>query len=228
MSILERFEQRVDRLVNGALDDANETDLKPVEIAAALHSEVDDNATSIGAGRTVAPNTFAVDLSATDFSRLMPFEAPLKNELISVVKEHIAAKKFITPSIVGLSFSLDNTLPSGVFRITSESVDESGNKIEDVPAAVVRKGAHVLINGYAHPLTLQRTIFGRGTEADVRIDDNGVSRKHFEIVLGTPPKLHDLNSTNGTYIYADRITEVDLVADVDIKVGNTVVQFRTR
>lgn len=228
MSILERFEQRVDRLVNGALDDANETDLKPIEIAAALHSEVDDNANSIGAGRTVAPNAFAIDFSATDFARLMPFEAPLKNELISVVKEHIAAKKFMTADAVGISFALDNSLPSGVFRITSESVDESGNKIDDVPAAVVRKGAHVLINGYAHPLTLQRTVFGRGTEADVRIDDNGVSRKHFEIVLGTPPKLHDLNSTNGTYIYADRITEVDLVTDVDIKVGNTVVQFRTR
>ena len=228
MSILERFEQRVERLVNGALDDATETDLKPVEIAAALQTEIDDNATSIGAGRTVSPNAFAIDFAATDFARLMPFETPLKNELISLVSEHIKAQRYSTTDDVTVKFSLDNSLPSGVFRITSDTRDEVGEPVEDVPAAVVRKGAHVLINGYAHPLTLQRTVFGRGTEADVRIEDNGVSRRHFEIVLGNPPRLHDLNSTNGTYIYANRVSDVELIADVDIKVGNTVVQFRAR
>ncbi|MEY3278282.1 MAG: hypothetical protein RLZZ426_768, partial [Actinomycetota bacterium] len=44
MGILDRFEQRVDRLVNGAFAKAFSAEVQPVEIAAALQSEVDDRA----------------------------------------------------------------------------------------------------------------------------------------------------------------------------------------
>lgn len=228
MGILERFEQRVDRLVNGALIQAHEAEVQPIEIAAALLAETDDSAMIVGAGKTVAPNSFAIDLSPTDYERLMPFERPLRSEFASVIKEHVNAERYSTLGGFSVAMAQDSALTTGVFRITATSVDDAGEKVEDIPAAVVRQGPQVVINGFAHPLTLQRTVFGRATDADIRIDDNGVSRRHFEILMGNPPKLHDLNSTNGTFILGERITEIALKADVDIKAGNTVIQFRLR
>jgi pSer/pThr/pTyr-binding forkhead associated (FHA) protein len=86
----------------------------------------------------------------------------------------------------------------------------------------------LVIDGFAHPLTRQRTTLGRGTDADIRIDDNGVSRRHCEIELTSPAVLRDLGSTNGTWVQGQRVSEVTLNTDVDINIGSTTVQFRMR
>ena len=44
MGLLERFEDSLDRLVNGAFARAFKAEVQPVEIAAALQREVDDRA----------------------------------------------------------------------------------------------------------------------------------------------------------------------------------------
>ena len=80
MGVLDRFEQRIDRLVHGAFAKAFESDVQPVEIAAALQSETDDRAMIVGAGRTVVPNVFTVDLSDSDFNRLSAYDQPLRDE----------------------------------------------------------------------------------------------------------------------------------------------------
>ncbi len=228
MGSLERFEQRVDRLVNGALAQAVDMEVQPVEVAAALQAEIDDNIMIVGAGKSMAPNSFVIDFSPADYARLAEFQNPLRSELATIAKEHINTERYSTVGGVGVSFSEDPTLTTGVFRITASSVDDAGDKIADIPAAAVRQGPQVVINGFAHPLTLQRTVLGRGTDTDIRIDDSGVSRRHCEIVMANPPILRDLNSTNGTFIYGEKVNEIALKADVDIKVGNTVIQFRLR
>ena len=52
------------------------------------------------------------------------------------------------------------------------------------------------INGNRHQISRATLVLGRSTEADVRIDDPGVSRRHCEIRVGTPlgragPGLHE-------------------------------------
>ena len=58
---------------------------------------------------------------------------------------------------------------------------------------------HVLVvdgPGTRHELTTGRNVIGRGTEADIRLPDTGVSRKHVDVVLdggdgdGRGPRLH--------------------------------------
>ncbi|MEY4322600.1 MAG: hypothetical protein RL410_381, partial [Actinomycetota bacterium] len=181
-----------------------------------------------GIGQTVVHNAFSVDLASSDYERLHGIESPLRTELINLVKEHINAHKYAALGGISINFAKDEVLPTGVFRIVGETLDLSGDRVSDVSAAVVRQGLHMIINGLSHPLTLQRTTFGRGTDVDIRVDDNGVSRRHCEIILSNPPVLRDLNSTNGTFILGERVTEKQLLADVDIKIGNTVMQFRMR
>ena len=228
MGVLDRFEQRIDRLVHGAFAKAFESDVQPVEIAAALQAETDDRAMIVGAGRTVVPNVFTVDLSDSDYQRLLAFDKPLRDELAATLLEHVTDQRYTTLGKIQVSFARDENLITGVFRVNAEVRDESGDRVEEVASAVTRRGPHVVINGFAHPLTRQRTLIGRGADADIKLEDTGVSRNHCEIVLSMPPVLRDLQSTNGTWVGGDRIIEMELSSDTDITVGSTVIQFRMR
>ena len=73
MGVLQRFEQRLDTLVNGAFAKAFRSEVQPVEIAGALQRELDDKAVPLGTDRTVGPNTFTVELSPRDHDRLGPY-----------------------------------------------------------------------------------------------------------------------------------------------------------
>ena len=222
-ALLDKFEQRLDRLVNGAFAKAFKAEVQPVEVAAALQRELDDRAVVIGAGRNVVPNIFTIDFSSRDFERLMAFEAPLRSELVDVVKEHATQQHYMLLGGVALMFTEDPSLDTGLFRIRVEARDD-GTQPDDA----TRRGPRITHDGIVHPLTRHSTKIGRGTDADIRIDDSGVSRHHAEIILSTPIVLRDLNSTNGTWIGRERITEVELDRDTEIKIGSATIQFHVK
>jgi hypothetical protein len=51
--MLDKFEQRVDKMVNGAFAKAFKSEVQPVEIAAALQKEMDERAAVVSRARTV-------------------------------------------------------------------------------------------------------------------------------------------------------------------------------
>ncbi|MGY4935356.1 FHA domain-containing protein, partial [Streptomyces sp. 900116325] len=67
---------------------------------------------------------------------------------------------------------------------------------------------------------------GRSTEADVRIDDPGVSRRHCEIRTGTPSTIQDLGSTNGIVVDGQHTTRATLRDGSRIVVGSTTIVYR--
>lgn len=213
--------------MNGAFAKAFATEVQPVEIAAALAREVDDRAVIIGAGRTVVPNVFTVDLAPADFERLNPFANALKLEMAGFVREHITEQRYTTLGNISVELNLDATLTTGIFRVSAQA-EENGNLVEDVQSVETRRGPHVILNGFVHPLTTSSTVIGRGTDTDIRVDNNSVSRRHCEITLSSPITIKDLGSTNGTWIQGERITEKTLHGDVDITLGDVVLQFRMR
>lgn len=228
MGILDRFEDRINRVVNGAFARAFESEVQPVEIAAAIQSEVDEKAVIVGAGRTVVPNHFLVELAQSDFERLSTYEAPLKAEIAAVIREHIVTQRYTALGQINIALAVDNQLTTGVFRVIATAVDDGGAPIQTSDQLATRKGPTVVIDGFVHPLTRTKTIIGRSEAADIQVEDSGVSRKHCEIDLLSNPVLRDLGSTNGTWIHGNRITEQKLSEDVDIKIGETVIQFRMR
>jgi two-component system, NtrC family, response regulator AtoC len=56
-------------------------------------------------------------------------------------------------------------------------------------------------------------VIGRGVEADIRIDDPSISRKHALLSIGPRVRIKDLGSANGTRV-ADRALEPGQLADV--------------
>jgi hypothetical protein len=228
VGILDRFEDRINRVVNGAFAKAFESEVQPVEIAAAIQAEVDEKAVIVGAGRTVVPNRFLVDLSQADYDRLLTYENPLKSEIAAVIREHIVTQRYTTLGQIKIELAVDDDLTTGVFRVTSTAEDDGGEPITTSEQLSSRKGPTVVIDGFVHPLTRTKTIIGRSEAADIQVEDSGVSRKHCEIDLLSTPIVRDLDSTNGTWIHGERITEQKLSEDVDITIGTTVIQFRMR
>lgn len=82
------------------------------------------------------------------------------------------------------------------------------------------------INGTRHQISRATLVLGRSTEADVRIDDPGVSRRHCEIRTGTPPTIQDLGSTNGIVVDGQHTTRATLRDGSRIVVGSTTVIYR--
>lgn len=78
MGLLERFEDSLDRMVNGAFARAFKAEVQPVEIASALQREISDRAAVIDRNRTVIPNVFNVELSEHDYKRLAVFKDALQ------------------------------------------------------------------------------------------------------------------------------------------------------
>ncbi|ALV50877.1 FHA domain-containing protein [Streptomyces althioticus] len=82
------------------------------------------------------------------------------------------------------------------------------------------------INGTRHQISRATLVMGRSTEADVRIDDPGVSRRHCEIRTGTPSTIQDLGSTNGIVVDGQHTTRATLRDGSRIVVGSTTVIYR--
>ncbi|BDM73510.1 hypothetical protein HEK616_69970 [Streptomyces nigrescens] len=82
------------------------------------------------------------------------------------------------------------------------------------------------INGTRHQISRPTLVLGRSTDADVRIDDPGVSRRHCEIRVGTPPTIQDLGSTNGIVVDGQHTTRASLRDGSRIVVGSTTIVYR--
>ncbi|MFJ9692990.1 FhaA domain-containing protein [Kitasatospora sp. NPDC101183] len=84
----------------------------------------------------------------------------------------------------------------------------------------------VEVNGARHQISGSACVLGRSTEADVRIDDPGVSRKHAEIRPGTPSMVLDLGSTNGIVVDGQHTQRATLRDGSRIVVGSTTIVYR--
>jgi DNA-binding winged helix-turn-helix (wHTH) protein len=78
------------------------------------------------------------------------------------------------------------------------------------------------------PLSQGAADIGRSSEAAVRIDAAGVSRRHARIVVaGDEARVEDLGSKNGTFVDARPVAGACLLKDGDeIRVGPVALTFR--
>jgi hypothetical protein len=88
---------------------------------------------------------------------------------------------------------------------------------------MVREGKNA---SYEIELRHQVTSIGRGADADVRLTDQAVSRRHAEIRIANGGAiLNDLQSTNGTTLNGVRITTTALADGDELRIGETVLIF---
>jgi len=234
MGMLQRFENRLEGLVSGAFAKAFRSAVQPVEIAAALQREVDNSAQILSRNRRLVPNQFHVELSSSDHERLAPYSSTLTDELSDMLRDHAHEQSYVFTGPVAISFHEREDLSTGRFRVRSAALAKVTPATErSLTDTAVRRASVILeVNGMRHPLEPPGIVVGRGTEADLRINDPGVSRRHAEIRVdahgrsGIDVSVVDLGSTNGMLVNGHRVQQAALEDGATIKLGNTTMRVR--
>jgi hypothetical protein len=231
---LSNFEHKLEQMISGAFARAFRSAVQPVEISAALQRECDNNAQILSRDRRLVPNDFHVELAQTDLDRLAPYDSAMADELVSQLREHAEQQSYVFPGPVTIVFEAADDLTTGRFRIRSRA---QAKVTGSASATQVRRARAVLeVNGTRHPLQAPGLVIGRGTEADVRINDPGVSRRHIEFVVSTGSttesgddlaiEVRDLGSTNGMLVDGHRVTQTGVRDGTHVKIGNTTMTVR--
>jgi hypothetical protein len=228
VGVLQRFERRLEGLVQGAFTKAFGGWVEPVEVAAALRREAEDRKTIVAAGRVLVPNAFVVELGPADSDRLRDYDEPLRNELAAMVRESAQEHGWSFVGPVEVTFHETDELDTGAFRVRSSVA--AGAVEAQAPAAAPAApelGPRVEVGTTTHRITAA-TVVGRGAEADVQLTDTGVSRRHAEFrPVGTGLEVHDLGSTNGTWVNGRRLQVASLRDGDVVTVGTTELVVRT-
>lgn len=233
MGVLQRFEHRLERAVSGAFARAFRSAVQPVEIAASITREIDHSTQVLSRQRTLVPNAFRVELSPSDYERLSPYGGTLRSELDQMVRDHVDEQRYTLAGPVAIELSQRHDLTTGRFLVTGRAnaaVTPAANP-GPTDTGVRRAPVVVEINGVRHPVTEAGLVMGRGEEADLRINDPGVSRRHAEIRIGTGDQqmtvsVVDLGSTNGTQVDGRRVQQAMLRHGSEIVIGSTTVVVR--
>jgi hypothetical protein len=205
-----------------------------VEISAALAREVDNSAQILSRDRRIVPNDFHVELAQPDHERLQGLGAALDEELVASLKEHAAGQSYVFTGPVTITLESADDLTTGRFRVRSKAVARVSQAGPDPSETQVRRATATLdINGERLPLAAPGIVVGRGNDADLRVNDPGVSRRHVEFRVtedanGPRVSVHDLGSTNGVLVNGKRVESATLVDGAEIRIGNTTLTLHQR
>jgi Protein of unknown function (DUF3662)/FHA domain len=228
MGILERFEKKVEGAVSAVFARTFKGDVQPVEITARLQRELDAEAKLMSRDKRLVPNQFSVHLAQTDHDKLAPYAKTLNTEIGAELRKHARDMGYVFNGPIKIKFELDSGLPTGRFTVTSEAVAGITERNGPAGDTTIRRARLVLeVNGTRHPLRAPGLVVGRGTEADLRINDPGVSRQHVEfLVNGEDLEVVDLGSTNGMLVNGTKVPRAVLHDGSEVKIGRTTMTVR--
>jgi hypothetical protein len=257
--VLQRFEKRLEGLVEGAFAKVFKGVVHPVEILNAMQREAEAHKAILAGGRTLVPNRYVIDLSPYDHSRLAPYAAALAQELAQSQAEFIGEQGWTVYGDVIVEIERGDGLDTGMFRVTAEvytggdvapqsapppydpgppmgqGYDQpqgygqpQGYQQQPAYGQQPGRGVRLIANdGRTYPLSIGSTVIGRGDQANLRLPDVGISRRHARLDYdGAQVVLTDLGSTNGSMVNGQRISAVALNPGDMIQIGTTTLTFR--
>jgi hypothetical protein len=248
VSVLQRFEKRLEGLVEGAFAKVFKGVVHPVEILNAMQREAEAHKAILAGGRTLVPNRYVIDLSPYDHSRLAPYAAALAQELAQSQAEFIGEQGWTVYGDVIVEIERGDGLDTGMFRVTAEVY--TGGDVAPISGGGYGAPAYgydqqqgygggqgggqgartvrlVATDGRSYPLSIGSTVIGRGDQANLRLPDVGISRRHARLDYdGAQVVLTDLGSTNGTTVNGQRVSAVALNPGDMIQLGTTTLTFR--
>jgi hypothetical protein len=213
---LQQFEERLERLVEGTLAKPFRSNLQPVEIGRRLTREMDLHR-RVGVRGLIAPNAFAVTLSAADVSRFSNFVEALSRELADAAREHARIEGYSFVGPVEVEIFEGSSLKAGRFTVTADVHEsEDGGFLAEL---VLPDGRRVTVGSEA-------LVIGRLPDCEVVLPDSNVSRHHAELRRkGDGVFVTDLGSTNGTRVNGTPVREQLLASGDEISVGSTKLVF---
>jgi FHA domain/Protein of unknown function (DUF3662) len=151
----------------------------------------------------------------------------LNAELATELRKPAREMGYVFNGPIKIAFELDTHLPTGRFTVTSQAVagiTPRGGRASET--AISRAPLVLEVNGTRHPLQPPGLVIGRGSEADLRINDPGISRRHAQIRVnpagqGLQIDIVDLGSTNGIMVNGQKVQQAALREGSRIEIGST-------
>jgi hypothetical protein len=212
--VLQRFEQRLERMVEGTFGKAFKSGLQPVELGRKVTRQLDAQRQLGVDGIPVVPNNVGVYLSPDDFARFQAFADALARELAELVRDHARAEGYRFLGAVTVHLVADEDLRVGECDVVGEIAEG------------VLAGSLVLPDGRRVAIGEAGLSLGRLPDNDVVLTDTQASRRHAEIrPMGNGFLLVDRRSTNGTRVNGVAVGEHALVDGDEITIGTTDFRF---
>ena len=139
------------------------------------------------------------------------------------------------------------------YAAAPDDLDEDDDGLEappaSVPAARVAEPEHrpapkpakvrasdrpcLIVDGHRYLLMGAINVLGRDDDADIILDDPGVSRRHSEIRVSIDGPhfvalIRDLGSTNGTFVNGERVDSEHLRDGDQVTIGRTSMTYRAK
>jgi hypothetical protein len=215
LGLIDKFEKGLEKKVTGLFTKTFKSGLEPVEIASAIKGQMDAKASILSRDRILVPNSYLVGLSPQDHQKLTNLGEPLLDELKNLASEHAVKQGFQFGEVLEIKLTAVPSLALGQLEVSSEA-----KKLDVAWIPVLQ------INGVSHEILKSRTTVGRDAAADLQIGDNGLSRKHFEILWdGQRAAVRDLGSTNGTQVLGKKIDQLAISSGTVVSAGRTNFLF---
>jgi prepilin-type processing-associated H-X9-DG protein len=215
MSWFARIEQACAAFIERTFAKTFPSDLEPAQIARKLVATMEAK-TRGGDGSLVAPGRYIVSVHPEDYNRLLPHRAYLEREWGELLVD--MAQR------VNIAFA-----DGGVAVVLEELASIPLGAVEIEPAAQLQRFQLRMVRGVpshgVYPVD-GTTHVGRSEESEIFLVDPSVSRRHAVIDLQAGwPIVHDLSSTNGTFVNGERIEARRLAAGDTISFGKTELRL---
>lgn len=221
MSWFARIEQSCAAFIERSFAKTFPSDLEPAQIARKLVATMEAKTHGTDAG-LFAPDRYTVLVNPEDYERLVPHREYLEREWADLLND-MADRVNVSfgNGFASVVLMQRNSIPKGAIEIDLDIHDPT-ERI-DIPRRAPSIGRFQLrmVRGApaygVYPIEGPIHI-GRSDESDIFLIDPSVSRKHAVIDVDAGwPIVHDLESTNGTFVNGERIetrrlSEGDVVA----------------
>ena len=251
MPVLRSIESKIEGLFEGVFGRAFRTNVQPIEIARKLVKEMDDHR-NVSVSRVYVPNEYTIYLAPDDRRQFAGYEGSLVGELQEYLAEHARRERYALLGDPKVTVTVDADLAIGEFGIATRLVEPEA--AVDLPAAVAPEDpeppAQTMVykapqpppvvappapepevvtlsfGGAVKTVSKPRVVLGRSREVDVRVPDEGISRRHAEIRHEDGEYwIVDLGSMNGTLVNGARIDRARLTDGDTIALGSTEIVF---
>lgn len=215
--VLQGFERRLERLVEGVFSKTFSSRVQPVEIGRAIIRRLETQRTITQQGATV-PNNVTVHISNKDVEQLDGILSNLADELCIVVRDHANSENYRLVGPINVTLVSDSSITPGQIDVKTNFDQGRG----------ANRGILIGPNNEKIQLEAETTTIGRMTTCTIPLTDSRVSRLHAEIAKNAEGyEITDKGSTNGTQVNGETITgSHTLVIGDKITFGSTVFEFQ--
>jgi hypothetical protein len=229
VSWFSRIESSCAAFIERAFAKTFPSDLEPAQIARKLVATM-EAATRGGDDGLIAPGNYVVYVNPEDLERLKPHGAYLEREWSQLLID-MASRVDIAFSDGGVQIVLQprESIPAGAVEIEPGSLEQTERIAFARPEKAIARFQLRMVKGvpaygvYAIDRSLH---VGRSDDSELFLVDPSVSRRHAVIDVDSGwPIVHDLGSTNGTFVNGERIETRRLAPGDLVTFGKTELRL---